>query len=1302
MLPRRRPAVLADGKRNLLIIYNADNARDCGIMERLRDEYLNANYRLSSVHDPAWVEGKLAADLSKVWRILVILSPAFFHDARCVRLLQGMTRRATGTTARRNLSKLVVIETERTDSTSIKATFSESFDRLQRIHFYDPNAPALPLDDPRFERGLLLLRSAIESEDVKFGFISYSRHQKTWAEQLKAQFDAAHESVWVDISNIPPARDFLAEIQHGILSSRYFFFLMTPEAIVSPYCKAEFDHAQSLRKRIIPLRLQPQPPAAVTIEVEHARLLEALKRRIEASPNEQPMSFETAQAFYADLLAHHPLWLELDEDEEITGTHLTQIIEYAKWQNERDDSYAESHTQYLIWADAWKQKQRGVLVGHELAEAQQWRKERDAKQRAAPTTEGEYVPYALTASQREFFSASTRAWWFRRLIIPSVVILIAAIAAIIYRQDANTRLATQQALAAQAERVQTQAQLNRRVIVPIGASPRAAILSATDLWVMTSDGQFTSMALNGSETSNTLPISVGLQPSRGVWRAPYLWLVSRTADGKAQFVRVDTRDRAVATFPIDLEAADLVRLLTPHLAGDVIWLLPNPRTLIALPADADSVDQMRHIPINDDLFGLSPSQPISIIESPDALWLAIHEQDSLFPQEERVLRVDGACVRADQPSCVTVTPIPGLLHVADDLYRGSLWVATSTDLIRLNADGSSGGTQPLRYPLQLLQANAEGVWAVARDEDGTVVLNLDALTGAIRGEQRVSGTINELHLVGEHAYLYGADETLTILAPLARESLLSTRLTGLNRAPAPLLAGDLVWVVTSTSNSVTVIVRRSGQILRNLPVCENPIEPIFDGANVWLLCDGVASAQQSVIALPNNLLYIGEDRAVLDDYRHAPIFLEEALWLLQEDNGQVVRVQIDTNQQIMSSAALSLPPISGSATNWNPLLTDNTYLWTAFDNPGVIVRLTPASALTTPRVNCPDTPYAQLPTNVPVSAIDCVTIGDEIQGMEWIDGRLWLWHSNMQALNDPTMNLTVIDPTTMAVNEVRLGGIGTVISGVDQIDDQVWAGVGTIAAGSLYRLDPVTLRSELIETPLPNFVPFAGFAYADRYWFNFGSSSFFDALGGLAGTEIAAPTVRDSYLIPYDPAMEAWGGAVTLPGFTYRPIIDTYPPNRPDGSLRLWYTLSLQPLSLVESVVTNNAINRVYALDLPSGVSVVEREMACPSIVDLGIFGNYVWYGCLSRDDVYAFPRDGGEPHVFSKLGRAPSTPLLLDGVLYLTFLESGTAALFDVNDAVLLRRTRIGVSPTAPVEYMHGIWLYNSSDGTLQRLHVP
>jgi len=1303
----------------VLLIHAGEDHHDIQIVERLRQEFLKS-YLVEVVHaNPKWQDStQWEAALAPVTRILVVISPALFAVEWRSKLIKMALDLQSPRHSRRNyavvtekrtaipflnrtprrrpaktLFKFVVTETRAFDPHTLSTSALDCYNdlmRLQSIRFYDQSASPAESFDELFARKLIELNNAFNPSSTNFGFISHSTAQNDLVRGLKEQFEHAQKTVWVDLRNIPPARDFLEEIYLGILSGNYFFFLMTPQAIASPWCYDEFQYAQGLHKRIIPLRLPPPdagtPEEQYRLEAADLELLVEARKRNGVS--ERKLELAEVRQFFLDLYAFQPLELELNPSlpHLVTADCLQRIVTRAQQQNQRDDPAAEDHTRYLVLADNWRQEEGERLSGGDLRHALDWQRQRDATLRSlAPT---EYVPYRPAPIHREFIAISLGQRTASRVRLIGLLLLALLVTAIIFVvQDTNTRLSAQQILNGETNRrLQTLAQLNRRIIAPIGGDPVvepfASTLTASDLWVSNSNGTLMAIALNSGDQNGAL-LSIGAQPTQTVNHAPYLWMVSREANGsRVQFVRVDTRDHSVITLPIPIRGTDILLPLQPYLAGAWVWLLPNPQLLIGVPAVGSSADQIIMLPISPDAFGRTTT---TVVAGEQALWIANSHGNNVIPQDGSLVYIDTVCLQTQAlDPCVQTMPVPQLHLVAGALHDGSLWTTEGDQLVRWNAEGTKATVAPLTHPITVLQANDDGLWALALTDAHTTVLNLDALNGTVRRRWQIAGSVNSLHLVDEQAYLYGSDETLTLLSPMREEPLLSTPIVGLNRAPAPLAAGNMVWIIQSTTNSVTVLAQQSGQIIHDsLFACENPIQPAFDGANVWLLCNGLAASQQQVIALPNNLLYVGEDRPILDYFGHNPIEIGDQLWLLQEDSSQILRVQVSPQMQLESTSDYALPVSLMGSGNWMPLQFDGVYLWTAIDNPGKVVRLTPNAAL----------------DQAPISDVQSFDIGGEIQIIHLIGDHVLVSYNTLEALNLDIPNLLVVDRATAQARSLQVGGQGDMITGVIPIEDTLWIGAGSLEQGKLFQMDATTLELRQISLPpeLARFVPFSGFAYAGRYWFTFGTGALNQTFADLPldGTQTE---ITSSYLAAYDPQSGMWAAPHEVPGFTYRPFIDPVPAGQIETA-RLWYTLSLQPLSLIRSIVVNNSNSRIYALDIPSFTPVLTEALDCTALNSLNIYGKYVWYGCLSGDSVYAFPRAGGTPLIFPNIGRDPTTPLLVDNILVMTFNETGTAALFDTDTGQLLSRVRIGPSPSSPVRYQGHIWAYNSSDGTLQQI---
>lgn len=87
-------------------------------------------------------------------------------------------------------------------------------------------------------------------------FVSYSRKDSAAARKLIDAFKQMKYDVWVDWEDIPPATDWMDQIEMGIEKSDTFIFFISPESIVSEVCNVEINHAAKYNKRIIPVVLR--------------------------------------------------------------------------------------------------------------------------------------------------------------------------------------------------------------------------------------------------------------------------------------------------------------------------------------------------------------------------------------------------------------------------------------------------------------------------------------------------------------------------------------------------------------------------------------------------------------------------------------------------------------------------------------------------------------------------------------------------------------------------------------------------------------------------------------------------------------------------------------------------------------------------------------------------------------------------------------------------------------------------------------------------------------------------------------
>ena len=82
-------------------------------------------------------------------------------------------------------------------------------------------------------------------------FISYSRVDSDFARRLNDALQTQSKRTWFDQESIATGTDFQQEIYRGIESSDVFVFVLSPEAVTSPFCADEVEYAQGLNKRMV-------------------------------------------------------------------------------------------------------------------------------------------------------------------------------------------------------------------------------------------------------------------------------------------------------------------------------------------------------------------------------------------------------------------------------------------------------------------------------------------------------------------------------------------------------------------------------------------------------------------------------------------------------------------------------------------------------------------------------------------------------------------------------------------------------------------------------------------------------------------------------------------------------------------------------------------------------------------------------------------------------------------------------------------------------------------------------------------
>lgn len=88
-------------------------------------------------------------------------------------------------------------------------------------------------------------------------FVSYSRRDLSFVEQITADLKNAGFDVWYDISGIGGGSRWRSEIENALRKSQFVLVVLSPDSIASEWVEREFLFASHLKLKIIPLMYRP-------------------------------------------------------------------------------------------------------------------------------------------------------------------------------------------------------------------------------------------------------------------------------------------------------------------------------------------------------------------------------------------------------------------------------------------------------------------------------------------------------------------------------------------------------------------------------------------------------------------------------------------------------------------------------------------------------------------------------------------------------------------------------------------------------------------------------------------------------------------------------------------------------------------------------------------------------------------------------------------------------------------------------------------------------------------------------------
>lgn len=200
---------------------------------------------------------------------------------------------------------------------------------------------------------ITLHKNFIHESDAKKGllrtdvFISYSRKDSDFARKLNDKLQIAGKNTWFDQESIASAADFQQEIFNGIEVADNFLFIISDDAVTSPYCEGEIQHAAKHNKRFISVLCRETQPKLLPDVLKSVQWIDFLN-------NEFSLAFN-------DVLR------TLDMDRE----------------------YIQSHTMWSQKAISWQKSGKDdalLLRGSEYAAAKRWLSDAFNNQKNPPPT----------------------------------------------------------------------------------------------------------------------------------------------------------------------------------------------------------------------------------------------------------------------------------------------------------------------------------------------------------------------------------------------------------------------------------------------------------------------------------------------------------------------------------------------------------------------------------------------------------------------------------------------------------------------------------------------------------------------------------------------------------------------------------------------------------------------------------------------------------------------------------------------------------------------------------------------------
>jgi hypothetical protein len=454
----------------------------------------------------------------------------------------------------------------------------------------------------------------------------------------------------------------------------------------------------------------------------------------------------------------------------------------------------------------------------------------------------------------------------------------------------------------------------------------------------------------------------------------------------------------------------------------------------------------------------------------------------------------------------------------------------------------------------------------------------------------------------------------------------------------------------------------TGELIRSLSNCQQPLHPLFDGVNLWFTCRG----ENKLMRIPALLSYYTLTDSGIQSHPNPPLYDGSQVWVTIEKTSSLVRFNLQTGAPMREVA------LGKQGNNLKEPLLAGGYIWATnkIGDEWTLFRFDPNNEQNTHSTKLDGEPLALVPIN------------DEV---------LWV-----ATINSRTYSLFVISQKSLQnsgeLDVKKRLSLGSLVSPpiYDDQRDIVWvAGSASVSASNNFRgtLYQLSRQGDIIaQTDTGSFVG-SVLLQGDNVWAI--------SVGNLKPEQSTLDKMGFASVFIHRRSDGQQLQEISIGAFVSKPITsDKY----------LWITQGMLGF-FNDGPDSDSGIN---AID-PVTQQVVFKRALCENVAPpfYDSKSHLIWFGCInlsgdsSLGDILVMNADTlQEIHHYQGLGRSSWPAVRIRNTVWVVFQDTGNAALFDATTGDLKQVIGLGKHPSQPAYDPSGsVWIANAEDSTIQRI---